>query len=246
MDIDRSLASIGGLKGAEEISGFPPVTITNGITQINQIIDGLFTPKIVHQKHDLLKITYEETIWEPSPQALELGFTGIVVDSISHSFRQDMRILEKKRDAKQLEMQDWGWLERNYNLLLAKLKALPCWIILTCHTEFDKDQATGAMIWQPLVKGSTKNSIVEYFDVVLYSIVSPDKKSYRWQTMADPYRYAKDRIGVLPTHMEQDYNSVLTAYREAGYLYPKIFNAGPSGTGKTKAIKSINKKKVSK
>ena len=242
LDADKSLSSIGGDTGAKALSGVEPLKITQGMLQIRGFIDQLFTRVIQKTKHPLFIGVVEETVVVPSPLCKEMNLNGIVLDTISHTFRQDMRILEKAQKSGQLEMQDWGKLERLYNEAIMMLVALPTWVIVNCHSDYDKDQSTGMFYYYPGVKGSTKATMIDYFDVVCYTKASRDgKKNYTWQTYADASKFAKDRLGILEGIMPQDFSVIIEAYRSKGIKNPKILVVGESGTGKTRALASLSK-----
>lgn len=250
-DADRSLATLGSPRDIISLSGFPEVPVSLGLTQIaaNLGIDvgqgvkppTLFQKEIVKTKHPLFPNTEVPSInYNPSDLAKKEGITGVIIDTISHVFGQDMRILEAARNSKQLEMQDWGKLERMYLSFLEGIKHMPCWVIVNCHANYDKDQSTGSFYYAPMLKGVSRDRIREFFDVVVYTKTSSDKKSYSWQTFADTSRMAKDRISVLEPAMQQDFKTIIERYRAKGYQ-PKILVIGESGTGKTKALATLAK-----
>lgn len=249
-DADKSLSTLGTPQSIVTLSGFPEVPVTGGINQVASIIGidngaspsktPLFVKKTGMVSHPLFPATSVPTLsYEKSPLATTNAVGGIVIDTISHIFGQDMRILEAKQNSKQLQQQDWGTLERSYLTFLEGLKHLPCWTVVNCHTAYEKSD-TGLFYYYPMLKGKTKDRIREFFDVVVYTKTSSDKKSYTWQTFADNSKMAKDRIGVLDPNMPQDLSVIIKKYREKGHE-PKILVIGESGTGKTKALESLNK-----
>lgn len=240
-DVDKSLASIGGVNGVEQLSGVKPITINNGIDEIKSIFSKLFIKTTVQEDHPLFSSPIEREIFQMNDKCKELGIEGIVIDTLSHCFRQDMRLLEKANKTGQMEMKDWGKLERMYNDFISKLTSLPMWVIVNSHITYDKDGATGQFYYAPQVKGSTKDSLPEYFDCVFYTKTNKDKKIYTWQTVADSIKFGKDRLDVLDDYIAQDYSVVLQKYREGGVEYPKILTIGESGTGKTRALMTLKK-----
>ena len=250
-DADRSLAAIGTQKDITDLSGFPEIPVTMGITQIANAlginigqqmdpkVPTLFVKKQSENIHPLFpNVKVPTVVYEYGELAKQYGITGIVIDTISHVFAQDMRILEGMRQSKQLEMQDWGKLERMYLGFFEGLKQLPCFVVVNCHSQYDKDGQTGTFYHAPMVKGVTRDRMREFFDVVMFTKTSSDKKSYTWQTFADPSRAAKDRLAVLEVAMPQNFAVVLDKYRQRGYQ-PKMLVVGESGTGKTKALTTI-------
>lgn len=240
-DADNSLAAIGGIPGATQLSGTAPIRITSGIMQVSAYIGDLFQMVTSKEKHPMFERPIETTTLVAKQLAKDAQLKGIVIDTISHTFRQDMRILEKANKSTAMEMADWGKLERMYNGFIATLVSLPCWVIVNCHISYDKDQASGMFYYTPGLKGSTKDTLADYFDLALYTKASRDgKKRYTWQTSADSSKFAKDRLNVLEPIVEQDFSKILSVYREKGHPYPKILVCGESGTGKTKALSTIS------
>lgn len=244
-DVDKSLAALGGKSQIIDLcGGIEPLPVTDGIMQIKGLLDKLFVTKVVERTHPLFETKFSERVCAQTELCVKQGLRGIVIDTISHSFNQDKRILEKANKSGALEMQDWGKLERMYSAFLSLLVNLPVWVIVNCHITYDKDQSTGTFYFAPQVGGATKDNMPQYFDVVLFTKVAraESKKAYNWSTKADSSKFAKDRLDILPPIVEQNFAAILRAYREAGIQYPKIMVVGESGTGKSKALNTINAK----
>jgi hypothetical protein len=242
-DVDRSLASIGGDEGATALAGVPPVKITGGIAQIQLALEKLFVKKVVKTPHPIFEDPYVSTTYERSELCVKEGIEGIVIDTLSHSFRQDLRLLEGASTSKAMEMKDWGKIERMYGLFLETLKLLPVWAVVTCHADYDKDQATGIFRYMPNLKGATRGSVDDYFDVIAYNKVDKaGKKDFSWQTSPDPSRFAKDRRNLLQPAMKPDLSQVLQLYSDNGHPHVKILIVGESGTGKTRSLVTLQEK----
>jgi hypothetical protein len=172
--------------------------------------------------------------------AKKFQVNGLVIDTISHLFRTDMRILESKNKSERLEIQDWGKLERTYNKLISDLIKLPVWVIVNSHISYDKNDL-GQMLFYPQLKGSTKDFIGEYFDCIFFTKIrsTNNQVQYLWQTKPDSQRYAKDRLDILEQYIPQDFGFVINLYKRNGIEHPKILLIGESGTGKTKAISTL-------
>ena len=168
VDVDNSLASIGGDKAAEEISSFPPIRVTDGVAEVNCVIHQLFLKQQREYTHPLISQSIRHSIFEMNDKAKQFQVNGIVIDTISHLFRTDMRILESKNKSERLEIQDWGKLERMYNKLISNLIKLPVWVIVNSHITYDKNDL-GQMLFYPQLKGSTKDFIGEYFDCIFFT-----------------------------------------------------------------------------
>jgi len=238
-DVDNSLASIGGAKKAEELFGFPPLRITGGGEQIYQNLQKLFTVKQEKKSHPLFGDEYSEPVVEKTELAKKSGLQCIVIDTLSHAFAQSMRQLEAKNKSQAMEMQDWGYLDRKYWTLLEMIKLLPVVVIVNCHSDYDKDQATGMFYYGTTLKGSTKMNLNQFFDEVYYTKVSKDgKKIYNWQTFADSSKFAKTRVDA-ENIVAQNYEPILQKYRANHMNPPKFLIIGESGTGKTKSLLTL-------
>lgn len=240
LDVDKSTATIGGSKGVEQLSGFPPIVVTQGSQQIQKIIDAMFTFTEVKVKHPVLSDEIVSIDVQPKPLMKEHGIQGLVIDSLSHAFNQDKRILEKRNKTGALEMQDWGTLERWWNKLSECIKHMPIWIIGTCHLKYDKDENSGIFYYAPQLAGATRDNLTQYFDSVYYTKTSKDgKKLYTWQTYADASKFEKDRTDIAPI-INQDFTIPFQRYKAIG-VPPHIIIIGESGTGKTKSLLTIPK-----
>jgi len=240
-DVDHSLSAIGGPKIAEKIASISPITINNGLNEIKGVISKLFTKEEIDYNHPLLDESIKQTVYKPSKTAQDYSLEGIVIDTISHLFRTDMRILESKNKSERLELLDWGKLERMYSQFISTLTSLPVWVIVNSHITYDKNDL-GQFLFNPQLKGSTKDFIGEYFDCILFTKVSSsnNKAQYLWQTKPDSQRFAKDRLDLLEPMIPQNYWNIISKYREKGIQYPKILVIGESGTGKTRSLSSVN------
>jgi hypothetical protein len=241
-DVDHSLASIGGDLGAARVSAIQPIRVTNGSSQVMGILSSLFTRKEINYEHPLLSDGMKISLFDKSDLAKNNKLEGIVIDTVSHLFRTDMRILEAKNKSERIELQDWAKLERVYNKLIASLIQMPVWVIVNSHITYDKNDL-GQFRFFPQVKGSTKDFIGEYFDCILYTRVSNSggRIQYLWQTKPDNQRFAKDRLDVLEQYIPQNFSLIIQKYKEKGIDHPKILVIGESGTGKTRSILTLNK-----
>ncbi len=236
-DVDHSLASIGGVKVAQELCTITPIQITGGLSEVRDVIRGLFIQQQSIYSHPLLSRKIQNSRYELSTTAKQYNLEGIVIDTISHLFLRDMRLLESEKKSERLDLQDWGKLERTYNQFISSLIQLPVWIVVNSHISYDKNDL-GQFLFKPQLKGATKDFIGEYFDCILYTRIrnTNNKTSYLWQTRPDTQRYAKDRLDVLDPIMPQDFSIVLSRYKTKGIEHPKILVIGESGTGKTRAL----------
>jgi hypothetical protein len=241
-DVDHSLASIGGDIAAEKVSSIKPIKVTNGSSQVMGVLSSLFTKKEANYEHPLLPGGMKISFYDKSELAKTNQLEGLIIDTLSHLFRTDMRILESKNKSERLEIQDWGKLEKLYNSLIASLIQMPVWVIVNSHISYDKNDL-GQMLFYPSVKGGTKDFLGEYFDLILYTKVTNanGRVQYLWQTKPDSQRFAKDRLDVLEQYIPQDFSLIIQRYKEKGIENPKILVIGESGTGKTRSLLSLNK-----
>jgi hypothetical protein len=242
LDVDHSLASVGGLELAGKYSGIKPIQITNGLLEVKDVVSKLFVKEHIDYQHPLLSEKIKQSVFKLSSLATGYGLEGIVIDTISHLFRTDMRILESKNKSERLELFDWAKLERMYNQFISFLVQLPVWVTVNSHIQYDKNDL-GQFLFHPAVKGSTKDSMLEYFDCILYTKVnnSNNRIQYLWQTRPDTQRYAKDRLDVLDPVMLQDFSILLSRYKEKGIANPKVLVIGESGSGKSRALMTANR-----
>lgn len=243
-DVDHSLASIGGEKGAEEISSIQPIKITEGIIQVKNILSKLFVKQSKEYSHPLIPQSLTHSFYKLNDLAKKFQLSGLVIDTISHLFRMDMRAIESRNKSERIEIQDWGKLERIYNQLIIELIQLPMWVVVNSHLSYDKNDL-GQFLFYPQLKGSTKEFIGEYFDCILFTRVknANNKIHYLWQTKPDSQRFAKDRLDVLDEFIPQNFTNIVNSYRQKGIEFPKILVIGESGTGKTRAISSLSLRK---
>jgi len=239
-DVDRSLASLGGDKAAEEISSFQPFKVNDGVAEINSIIKQLFSKQQREYSHPLIPQSIRHSFFQMNDTAKKYQVSGLVIDTISHLFRTDLRILESKNKSERMEIQDWGKLERIYNKIISNLIKLPVWVIVNSHISYDKNDL-GQMLFYPQLKGSTKDFIGEYFDCIFFTKIKNvnNQAQYLWQTKPDTQRYAKDRLDILEQYIPQDFGFVINLYRRNGIEHPKILVIGESGTGKPRAIETL-------
>ena len=81
-----------------------------------------------------------------------------------------------------------------------------------------------------------------WFDFVFYTKnkVSGDDREYLWITARDEkYDHAKDRTGLLPPVMSQDYREVIAAAKKKGFEGAKILVIGSPGSGKTYSLQTL-------
>ena len=148
-----------------------------------------------------------------------------------------------KRGIDQMDQRAWGYYGDNMNSFIYNICSLPIKTIFNVHIDRDREVG-GEVLEVPALKGSSKHEIQKWFDVILFTHVRTDHKtketSFQWITKPEEGRYAKDRLGLLPPIMPQDFNHIFTMYEGAGIKHPNILVCGESGTGKSRALVTIN------
>jgi hypothetical protein len=245
LDVDKSLSSIGGYSEATKLSGLPPVPINAGFSQLNRVMKRLVVRGEREITHPIFgKST--EPYCELTPLAKNNNLQGVVTDTFTVASQQEIQLItapQKPEDEpRQMELKDWGVLGQRGTGYLMLNSLLPVWSITLGHMNYEKDGATGIMFWQPALAGGTKDQMPKFFDVILVcrTVHTKGKESvFSWLTRPDNQFPAKDRLGVLPAEMPQDFKIVFEAYAKAGVSNPKILVLGKSGSGKTYSLKTI-------
>lgn len=244
-DVDKSLASVGGDPGVAKLSGIPPVPIVHGVRQINGIFDKLFRIVVKDFSHPIFGKTQLPTP-EMLPLCIEQHVQGAVIDTLSVAMKQEIRNITldpKSGQQKQMQMQDWGTLGRFGDDFFYRVANAPFWVVVMCHLDYDKDQATGNFFWVPQIQGGTKMETMKHFDVIAFATVAGKGKSREFKFIVNPDELrtlAKDRLNVLQgPEVTQDLGAIIKAYQSAGIPNPKILVVGLSGSGKTTSIKTL-------
>lgn len=249
-DTDQSLSSIGGPGVLKETFGVPPVPISFGLDQLMYYLAGQNNPNplIVKEEevehHPLLGDLPLGVKYRLSPQARDLGVTGIIIDTISTLGYQTREKLQRDNKTQSMTRDLWGLYGDKMMRFFHLLKEGDFPVIVTCHISRDQDEMGGPLDL-PDIKGQAKEGAARYFDVIAYTRVDRNNKGqiqYSWQVKPDSRRiFAKDRLGVIEEpYVEQDLSVVFSGYEAAGIEKPKILILGDSGQGKTYSLKTIN------
>lgn len=245
-DADKSLSAIGGYAAAAKLAGLPPVPINSGFSQLNKVMKKLAIKGEREITHPIFGKSLEPYC-EMTSLAKANNLQGIAVDTFSVAAQQEIQLITAPQSAeaepRQMELKDWGVLGQRGTLYLMLNSLLPIWSVTLSHMSYEKDGATGTMFWEPNIPGKqTKDNMPKFFDVILVCTTAHSKNKdsvYRWLTRPDNQSPAKDRLGVLPAEMPQDFKIVFDAYANAGVPNPKILVLGKSGSGKTFSLKTI-------
>ncbi len=243
-DMDSSLASLGGEEQRVKYFGIPPIQIFKGIDQTKLIIKQLIQPVKRSIKHPLFnEAVIEEDGFELSDKAKQMQLECLVFDTISALGLQERAQLKSSRKLETLDQRSWGIYGDSLNAFIYNICRLPIKVIFNVHIDRERDPL-GETLELPALKGSTKNEIQKWMDIILFTRITQDSQSgdtqFMWQTKPMEGRFAKDRLNVLPMLMPQDYAAIFKEYERSGISHPKILVLGDSGTGKTRSLASIN------
>ena len=242
-DYDGSLASIGGEEILKSIFGILPIRIHKGLEQTKSVIKKLIRPLAKSINHPLIESnSIIEDGFELSQGAIDLDLDCLVFDTISALGFQERMQIKQKRRIDILDQRGWGEYGDAMNSFIYNICSLPISTIFNVHIDRDKD-INSEVIEVPALKGSAKNEILKWFDVILFTRINTDAKTkqteFFWQTKPEEGRYAKDRLGILPAIIPQDFQIIFEEYSKAGIKHPNILVLGDSGTGKTRGLISI-------
>jgi len=242
-DSDNSFAALGSKERQTQILGLPPVYITRGVDQIRSFIGKVVVPverPIIHPLFGDTQTT--ETILELSPAAKEKGVKGIIIDTLSTVGHQTREAIMMERKLSAFDQQAWGAYGDKMTRFVHLLSKLAFPVIVNMHLERKQDEF-GSPLDLPNIKGSTKDELPKFFDVIAFTRVSRDTKGvfeYTWQVRPDARRpIAKDRLSISEPFVPQDFTPFLEAYNKAGH-HLKILVLGESGQGKTTALRTLN------
>ena len=104
--------------------------------------------------------------------------------------------------------------------VIRNLVTLDCNIVIICHTQVLKDEATGRLLVVPNLVGKLQKTLPGLFDEVYYSSVkdTEGKKEYLLQTAIDGYYNARSRLSkrdkLLPLFIQNDYKVLMSEYQK--------------------------------
>lgn len=247
-DYDGSLASVGGEELQQKSFGFPPIRIYKGLEQTRMIIRQLIKPVKSTMTHPLFEnASIENEGFELSLKSKEMNLNCIAFDTVTALGLQERSQLKHSKKLDTLDQRSWGVYGDALNSFIYNMCSLPIKMIFNAHIDRDKD-VEGETIEFPALKGSSKTEVLKWFDIVLFTRVSRDPKTdeilFQWLTKPQEGRFAKDRLNVLPEIMPQNFSIVFAKYKEVGIHHPNILVLGDSGTGKSRALASINQNAI--
>lgn len=242
-DYDGSLASIGGEAKLLQTFGIRPIRIHKGLEQTKSVIKKLTKPIQKAIDHPLLDdVAVLEEGYELSQKSKELNLDCLVFDTVTAMGLQERNQIKLRRNIETMDQRGWGVYGDSMNSFIYSICSLPVKTIFNAH--IDRDREAGETVLElPSIKGSSKVEIQKWFDVILFTRVSTDPKTkeskFYWQTKPSEGRYAKDRLGILPSSIPQNFQLIFDEYEKAGIKHPNILVLGDSGTGKSKALSSL-------
>ena len=243
-DYDNSLASIGNDQVLIHHFGIAPIKIYKGLEQTKSLIKKLIKPVKTKLDHPLLDNEQVFTEgFELSDRSKELKLGCIVFDTASALGFQERNQIKVNRHIETLDQRGWGYYGDNLNSFIYNICSLPIKAIFNVHSDREQN-SYGEVMELPALKGSCKNEVQKWFDIILFTKIVQDQKTkelkFCWITKPEDGRFAKDRLGILPAIIPQDFNYIFSKYETAGIPFPKVLVIGESGTGKSKALSTIN------
>lgn len=244
-DYDGSLASIGNDQTLLKCFGIMPIKIHKGLEQTKSVIKKLIKPVKTKLSHPLLDndVVYEEG-FELSERSRQMKLSCLVFDTASALGFQERNQIKVNRHIDTLDQRGWGYYGDNLNTFIYNMCSIPVKVIFNVHSDREQN-SFGEVLELPALKGSCKNEVQKWFDIILFTKIIQDPKTkerqFCWTTKPEDGRFAKDRLNILPPIIPQDFHFVFGKYEEAGITFPKVLVIGESGTGKSRALATISK-----
>ena len=235
-DLEHGSQTLGSKEHIHKQFGFP-VLQPGTWNQFQATIGKLYTKKQVNETVKIGSLEIEEQREVVVPKnGTEID--ALILDTFSELSKKYMRELSDK-DGK-MKLQGWGMLKNKLDGSLDFISKIPGIIICNCHSKIQTMDDGNKVV--PYIDGSSKEDISKWFDFVFYTktVISNDNREYRWVTArSEKYDHAKDRTGLLPPEMSQDYRKVIAAAQEKGFEGAKILVIGSPGSGKTYSLQTL-------
>ena len=235
-DLEHGSQTLGSKEYIHKQFGFP-VLQPGTWDQFQDTLGKLYEKKTVTEKIKVGNLEIEEQRMAVVPRN-GTSVDALVLDTFSELSKKYLRQLSDK-DGK-MKLQGWGQLKNKLDGALDFISKIPGVIVCNCHSKVQTMDDGNKVI--PYIDGSSKDDISKWFDFVFYTrtVVSRDDRRYLWVTgRSEKYDHAKDRTGLLPSEMDQDYNKVIAAAQEKGFDGAKILVIGSPGSGKTYSLQTL-------
>ena len=235
-DLEHGSQTLGSKEYIHEYFGFP-VLQPGTWNQFQSTIGKLYKQETITEKVKIgsLEIDEQRDIVKPK-NGTEID--ALILDTFSELSKKYMRQLSDK-DGK-MKLQGWGQLKNKLDGALDFISKIPGVIICNCHSKIQTMDDGNKVV--PYIDGSSKEDISKWFDFVFYTktVISGDNRKYLWITArSEKYDHAKDRTGLLPPEMSQDYRKVIDAAQKKGFDGAKILVIGSPGSGKTFSLQTL-------
>jgi hypothetical protein len=240
-DSDRSLASIGGPARLVELFGIPPVTVSRGVDEVQDLLKKVMQKVPRMEQHPIFGEQQVGDAFVLNARAQALGMRGIVIDTLSTLGFQSREVICQERKIVTLDKQTWGIYGDKVARFIHLLKSFDIPLVVTCHIA--RKEMENGQIEVPELKGGSVEVIPRFFDVIAYVQTSKNKEGsarYSWIVERDERRvFAKNRGGYLPPVIEPNLSRILERYAEEGIPNPKILILGDAGSGKTYSLQTL-------
>jgi len=239
VDLENGYKSLGSKASIKSMFGYEPLGF-NTFTDFSTFIAQLWTRERIESVVDIDGVKVKQTALNVVPRDSH-KIECLIIDTGSEMAKKYARELKGSADA--LKLQQWGKLKDKLDSFFSFTNSIPCSLIVNCHSKAEQDNENGVLRMMPYIEGSTKVDLGKWFDFVLYTKVSKNKKGereYLWVTARDDhYCHAKDRSQLLDAEIPQDYQIILNAIKKIGWDTAKILIIGEPGSGKTLSCKTL-------
>jgi len=239
-DLEHGSQTLGGQSIIKKLFGYEMLS-PGSWTAFQNVIGSIYTKgyKDVEKRigNMVIKESQETVVVRDKTTQID----AIVIDTFSELSKKFMRELAGEKG--KMQLQSWGMLKNKLDSCLDFITKIPGVVICNCHGKIQTmDDGVNKII--PYIDGSTKEDISKWFDFVFYTGTIVDGKgdrTYIWHTArTEKYDNAKDRTGLLPVQMEQNYQVVLEAAAKREFDGAKILVIGSPGSGKTYSLQTLN------
>ena len=238
-DLEHGSQTLGGQSIIKKMFGYDMLS-PGSWTAFQKVIGSLYTKKNIEVEKSIGAMVIKEAQETVVVRDEKTKIDAVIIDTFSELSKKYMR--ELAGDKGKMQLQSWGMLKNNLDRCLDFITKIPGIVICNCHGKIQTmDDGVNKII--PYIDGSTKEDISKWFDFVFYTgtlVNAKNERSYVWHTSrTEKYDHAKDRTGLLPETMEQDYQTVLKAAKEREFDGAKILVVGSPGSGKTYSLQTL-------
>ena len=240
-DLEHGSQTLGSKEHIHKQFGFP-VLQPGSWDQFQDTIGKLYKQESITEKIKVGTLEIDEQRMTVVPRN-GTQVDALILDTFSELSKKYMRQLSDKDG--RMKLQGWGQLKNKLDGALDFLSKIPGVVVCNCHSKIQTMDDGNKVV--PYIDGSSKEDISKWFDFVFYTktIVDGENRKYLWITArSEKYDHAKDRTGLLPPEMSQDYRKVIAAAQEKGFDGAKILVIGSPGSGKTYSLQTLVNKET--